>query len=150
MITEEEKSYIRTSYRDAKDKGYQIIIEAQLHATSKDRICEILGIELKTRDKEDQKRKLYDMGWDDERIASYLMLSPHTICDWRHKRGLPQAGKTVVYADIPKRDLILFECYSKGMSSYKSASFAGCSRTAANEWRKRNKLPCVSRKHPKE
>ena len=142
VISDEEKGYIRTAYRDAKDKNYQITIEAQTHATSRDHICEILGIELKVKAKEDMKRKLYNMNWNDAKIAAYLGLARHTILDWRHRRGLPQGGMVVVFIDKPKRDSILMECYNCGMSDGQSAVRAGCSKSVANAWRIRNKLPC--------
>lgn len=147
MITEEEKGYIRISYRDAKDKYHQVTIESQVHTTTRENICEILGIELNVRGKQDRKRMLYDLGWDDIRIAAYLRLAPHTILDWRRRNGLAQAGKPVVYVDKPKRDALFLECYNSGMSDGQIAHKVGCSKSAANAWRVRNKLPCVYLKH---
>lgn len=149
MITEEEKGYIRTSYRDAKDKNHQITIESQTHSVSRDHICEILGIEPEIRGKEDIKRRIYNLGWDDARMAAYLGLAQHTVLDWRHRHGLAQNGRPVLTVDRSKRDALLLECYNCGMSDWQMAQKAGCSKSTANAWRVRNKLPCVYSKRGK-
>ena len=42
----------------------------------------------------EKARQLYDQGWNDGQISREIGCTPHTVCGWRQKEGLP--ANTVV------------------------------------------------------
>ena len=71
-LTNEQKGEIRAAYRDAANPKKQITILAQLYATSKEKICKVLGIEAPEQ-KPKKTLRSYEQAVKDDVVKAVLL-----------------------------------------------------------------------------
>ena len=88
-----------------------------------------------------ERLRLYNLGYTDEQIAKELFLHISSIEKWRKKFNLPCNNKFHI------RDVAKMELYNQGLNDRQMAKKLNCSISCVNSWRFRRGLPNNNRRN---
>lgn len=88
-----------------------------------------------------ERLRLYNLGYTDEQIAKELFLHISSIGKWRKKNNLPCNNKFHI------RDAVKMELYKQGLNDRQMAKKLNCSISCVNSWRFRRGLPNNNRRN---
>jgi len=80
---------------------------------------------------ENERMRLYNLGFDDKQIAEKMNISKEAVNSWRNLRGLDSNFKSII--DMFDKNIKQF--YDKGYSDKDIADKIGCSKSTIKLWR---------------